>query len=118
MALRLDRYGSILRKEISDIILKKMQDQSLGLVSITDIQITKDVSRAVVHFSLFGTPREKLEVQKKLNGAAKFIKGEIGRVIRNVTIPNFQFVLDNSLERGVAMSMRIDEIIKQDAESD
>jgi ribosome-binding factor A len=93
-----------------------MQDQSLGLVSITDIEITKDVSRAIVHFSVFGTEKERLEVEKKLNAASRFIKGEIGRIIRNVTIPNFQFVLDNSLERGVKMSLRIDEIIRQDAE--
>lgn len=115
MALRLDRYSSVLRKEISDIIFRRMGDQSLGLVSITDIEITKDVSRAIVHFSVLGTDKEKQEVAKKLNGASKFIKGEIGRVIRNVTIPNFQFVLDQSLERGVKLSMRIDEIIREDA---
>lgn len=115
MALRLDRYSSILRKEISDIIFRRMGDQSLGLVSITDIEITKDVSRAIVHFSVLGSDKEKQEVAKKLNGASKFIKGEIGRVIRNVTIPNFQFVLDQSLERGVKLSMRIDEIIREDA---
>lgn len=116
MPLRLDRYGSILRKEISDIIFKRMQDQDLGLVSVTAIEISKDVSRALVHVSVLASEKKRDEVVKKLNGASKFIKGEIGRVIRNVTIPDFTFVLDNSLERGVQMSQRIDEIIRQDAE--
>ncbi|NBV82791.1 30S ribosome-binding factor RbfA [bacterium] len=114
MPLRLDRYGSILRKEISDIIFRRMRDQDLGLVSITSIEITKDVSRAVVHVSVLAPDKKRGEVVKTLNGASKFIKGEIGRVIRNVTIPDLVFMLDVSLERGVQMSHRIDEIIRQD----
>lgn len=116
MPIRLDRYSSILRKEISDILFKRMQDQGLGLVSITHIKISKDVSQASVYFSVLGTDKDKAKVYRKLNDASKFIKGEISRVIRNVTIPELIFVFDDSLERGVAMSQRIDEIIREDTQ--
>ncbi|NDC82175.1 30S ribosome-binding factor RbfA [bacterium] len=115
MPIRLDRYGSVLRKEISDILFKKMQDQGLGLVSVTHIKISKDVSQASVYFSVLGGDQEKAKVYRKLNDAAKFIKGEISRVIRNVTIPDLIFVYDDSLDRGVRMSQRIDEIIREDS---
>jgi ribosome-binding factor A len=118
MPLNLDRYSSILRKEISDILFRQMHDQKLGLVSITHIKISKDASRAWVHFSVLGGETEQINAQRKLNGAAKFIKGEISRIIRNVTVPELEFIFDSSVARGVELSQRIDEIIREDNSRD
>ena len=114
MPLRLDRYSSILRKEISDILFKQMGDQKLGLVSITYVKLSKDASQAWVHYTHLSTGDDRETVHKKLSAAAKFIKGEIGRVIKNVTVPDLIFVYDESIDRGVHMSQRIDEIINAD----
>ncbi len=114
MPINIDRYSAILRKEISDILFKRMQDQKLGLVSITYIKMSKDASKAWVHFSVLGGDSERINAQKKLDGASKFIKGEISRVIRNITVPDLEFIFDDSVAKGVALSQRIDEIIRED----
>ncbi len=97
---RIDRISSLLKREISDILLKKVSDHRIGFVSITGIKISKDLSQALIYYSQIGNESERKKTYRGLCSASKFIQGEIGKVIRLQTIPHLKFVYDDSLEKG------------------
>ena len=96
---RLIRVESLLKQEISLIIQKDFRS-NLGLISITKIKISKDLTNATVYYSHLGKDLEKKKSLEKLNKSTSFIKGKLGKVIRLKRIPNLIFKLDYSLEAG------------------
>ena len=96
---RMIRIESLLKQEISHIIQKDFRE-NLGLISITSIRISKDLSNATVFYSHFGTEKDQKRSLEKLKKSASFIKGRLSKLIKIKRIPNLSFKLDDSLERG------------------
>ena len=97
---RLDRVTSLLKKEISDIIIHKINDTRIGLVSITHIDISPDLRNAKVYYSVFGDEDTIKKTKSGLQSASKFIKGELGKVLQFQFVPHIRYIYDNSLEKG------------------
>jgi len=114
MSRWLQRYNAILRKEISDIIHRRLADQGVAFISITEVGLSKDAHHATVKFTVIGNENHRQAAQTKLDTASRFIKGELGRRYKNVTIPELRFIYDVAVDRGFDMTRRIDEIIRQD----
>ena len=104
---RIKRVEALIKEEIASILHKKIHNTRIGFVSIIDIKISKDLSHARVFYSQIGTEDEKEETFKNLKKAAKFIKGEVGKVIRVKTIPNLRFIPSDSLEKGSELVRKI-----------
>ena len=114
MSRWLARYNAILRLEISDIIHRRLEDQNVALISITEVTLSRDAAHATVKFTVIGHDRHRQAAQTKLDTAARFIKGELGRRYKNVTIPELRFVYDVAVDRAFEMHRRIDDIIRED----
>ena len=93
------RIKSLLKQEISLIIQQKFR-QNLGLISIIDINIAKDLKNATVYYSHFGSEKEQKKTYEKLNKANYFIHEELNKIIRLKQIPKFIFQRTNHLENG------------------
>ncbi|RAP31669.1 30S ribosome-binding factor RbfA [Candidatus Marinamargulisbacteria bacterium SCGC AG-414-C22] len=107
---RVKRLESLLKDEISSILKVKVNDDRIGFISITDIKISKDRNDAWVYYSQIGTDEQKAKCRKGLSSATKFIHSEICKNIRYMIIPKIHFRFDNSLERGVDLVNKINNL--------
>jgi ribosome-binding factor A len=103
---RLSRLGDQIQEEISDIIHRKLRDPRLGFTSITKV-------RANVYVSVMGAQDEIDRSIACLDGAASFIRSELGGRLRIKRIPEIRFHYDDSCVKGA----RIDSILRQLRES-
>ena len=97
---RADRVSDLLKKEISQMLLREIKDPRIGFVTITDVKVSDDLRFASVFFSLVGGKKELEETIKGLNSASSFIKKKLGKRLRMRYIPTIAFKFDSSLEYG------------------
>ncbi|MFC7685373.1 30S ribosome-binding factor RbfA [Ureibacillus sp. GCM10028918] len=100
MSLRSNRIAEQMKKELGDIITRKLKDPRVGFVTITDVAVTGDLQQATVYISSLGNDREREETLKALGKAAGFIRTEIGHRIRLRRTPEIAFEFDSSVEYG------------------
>ena len=103
------RIKSLLKQEISRIIQQDFR-QNLGLISITDINIAKDLATATVYYSHFGTEKEQRKSQEKLNKAKHFFQKQLNHHIRLKRIPILTFRRINHLEKGSEILTKINKL--------
>ena len=107
-----------LRRELAEIVHDEIKDPRLGLVSFTEVRMSRDLSHAIIYCSVFhageNTPEKQQESIEVLNHAVGFIRKEIAHRIRARIVPTLKFVIDDSISRGEAMDELISEAIRSD----
>lgn len=94
------QVGGLIQKEISELLLRKIKDPRLEMVTITAVEVSPDLKLARIFFSRFG---DVAEVQRGLEGlqsAAGFLKRELGQRLRLRHVPELEFRHDTSFEYG------------------
>jgi len=100
MSHRANRVGEQMKKELSDIIGRKIKDPRIGFVTVTDVQVSGDLQQAKVFISVLGDEEQKENTLKGLAKAKGFIRTEIGHRIRLRKTPEIFFEWDESMEYG------------------
>jgi ribosome-binding factor A len=100
MSHRPNRVGEQMKKELSDIIGRKIKDPRIGFVTVTDVQVTGDLQQAKVFISVLGDDEQKENTLKGLAKAKGFIRSEIGHRIRLRKTPEIIFEIDESINYG------------------
>jgi ribosome-binding factor A len=100
MSHRANRVGEQMKKELSDIIGRKIKDPRIGFVTVTDVQVTGDLQQAKVYISVLGDDEQKENTLKGLAKAKGFIRTEIGHRIRLRKTPEIIFEFDESIDYG------------------
>ncbi len=108
---RRDRVAEQVRREIAELIRSELKDPRVGMVSITDVEVTPDYAHAKVFFSTLGGAAQVPDVLAGLGKASGFLRRELGKRIRIHTTPQLHFVFDQSLERGMDMDQLIREAV-------
>ncbi len=112
---RTARISEEMKREISSIIQNELKDPRLSsLISVTNVNVTKDLRYAKVYVSVMGNEEEKKNSLEGLKSAAGFIRREVGHRIQLRYTPEVQFELDNSIEHGAYISKLIDETVKKE----
>lgn len=114
---RTARISAEVKREISKILRDDLSDPRLStdaMVSITDVEVTNDLSYADVYVSVLGDSKSKEEAMDALNQAKGYIKALIGERMRLRSMPEFRFKTDNSIERGAYINKLIEETIAKD----
>ncbi|MFH1624943.1 MAG: 30S ribosome-binding factor RbfA [Pseudomonadota bacterium] len=107
---RADRVSDLLKKEIAQTLIKEIKDPRIGLVTVTDVEVTDDLRLARVFFSMVGSNREREETTKGLDSASSFIKRTLGKRLRMRFIPDIVFKFDSSLEYGSHIDSLLDNL--------
>jgi ribosome-binding factor A len=97
---RAERVGELLKKEISDILQKKISDPRIGFVSITKVDVTDDLRHAQVHVSVFEDEEKKDAALQGLRSATGFIRSLVAPHLDLRFVPEIAFKLDNSIEKA------------------
>jgi ribosome-binding factor A len=109
MSLRSNRVGEQMKKELSDIIGRKIKDPRIGFVTVTDVQVSGDLQQAKVYISVLGDEEQRENTLKGLAKAKGFIRTEVGQRIRLRKTPEIIFEWDESINYG----NRINSILHQ-----
>ena len=112
--MRAERVGEQMKKELMDIINNKVKDPRIGFITITDVQLTNDLSLAKVYLTVLGNDKEVEDTFKALEKAKGFIKSELGSRMRLRIIPDLQFEYDHSIEYGNKIEKMIQDVHKKD----
>ncbi|MBD8035385.1 MULTISPECIES: 30S ribosome-binding factor RbfA [Solibacillus] len=100
MSLRSNRVGEQMKKEITEIIARKIKDPRVGFVTVTDVAVTGDLQQATVYITSLGNDRERAETLQALEKASGFIRSEVGSRIRLRRTPELAFEFDTAIEYG------------------
>lgn len=107
---RTDRLNSLLREVISDVIRKEVKNPKVAeLLSVTRVDITKDLHYAKVYISIIGTDIEKQDTLHALQQAAGFIAARASKQVVIRHFPELQFKIDDSAEKH----MRIENLLQE-----
>jgi ribosome-binding factor A len=105
---RSQRLNILLREEIADIIVKRIQDPRFGFVTVTDVSLSDDLKIAHVYISVL--KKDEREIALEILKAAKgIIRSEVAKRVRTKFVPQLEFHIDESIEEG----FRIDKLLKE-----
>lgn len=114
---RTDRVAQQLQQEIAQLLQRDFKDPRVGWVTVSEVEVSKDLAYATVFVTLLGQEDQTEKVEESieiLNKAKGFFKNEIGKRMRLRIVPDIKFAFDDSLVTGIAMSRKVDEAINHD----
>jgi len=101
MTIRTERINETLRTEISQLLLKDINDPRLdGIITITEVSVSPDLKNAQVFISVLGTQQQQDEALEGMKSAASFLRRSLRNRIMLRNTPFLSFKLDNSAEIG------------------
>lgn len=104
MTERLGRLAQEIKREVSSILATEVKDPRLGMISITDVEVSRDLAVAKIYFSQLGGEEERARTLDGLERAKGFIRSELAKRLRVRHTPEIVFLFDPSLEHGAKIS--------------
>jgi ribosome-binding factor A len=113
---RTDRVAQQIQKEIAVILQREIKDPRLGFVTVSAVEVSRDLSYAKIFITVLNTTDEDKTKQSVaiLNDATGYIRSILGKRIRARIMPELRFVVDNSLIEGMRISNLVDSVIRED----
>jgi ribosome-binding factor A len=111
MSNRTIRINELLQRELSDILRKRYQSESVA-VTITEVRVAPDLRDARVFISVVGDEETETKKLRWLRQQAPEIRAEVGKRIVLKFLPKFEYALDTSTVRGTRVLRLLDEIEK------
>ncbi len=112
---RTRRIAEQLQRELAQLIREEVKDPRLGMVTVVDVEVSRDLSHAKVFITLLGGDGQARDTSVAiLNDAAGMLRKFLGRRLRLRTIPQLHFQYDQSIEKGAELSALIDAAVASD----
>lgn len=104
------RVNNLIQRKLTELLLRESKDPRLSEITITDVSVNRDTSRAEVYYSLIGDKEDIKEAQAALEGASGWIRHELASVLRLRNLPEFVFEYDPSLAHGAKIEALLAEL--------
>lgn len=117
---RTQRVADFIKQELALLIQQEVRDPRLGIVSVTDVEVSRDLSHAKVFVTEIGkeSEQEADDSIKVLNNAAGFLRSQLARSNNARTTPRLRFYFDSSVGRGQKLSALIEKAVSSDKAKD
>ena len=116
------RVADQIQRDLAEIVAYELKDPRVGMITMTEVQITPDYAHAKVFFTMLKDSKEDIKnTVEGLTAASGFIRGQLGKRLHIHTLPQLHFVHDSSTARGMELSLLIDKansVRAADAEPD
>ena len=112
---RNQRLGNQVLRTLNELLRFETKDPRLEGVSLTAVDLSRDLSVARVYFSILDPNRERATVQEGLEKAGGFLRGKLGQAIKVRHVPELRFEHDDSAAEGQRISDLIDSALNSDA---
>jgi ribosome-binding factor A len=106
---RKEKLNERLKELIGELVLSRIKDPRVGLVTITSVSVAPDLATAKVFFTVMGDPSVRAETRKGLESAKSYMRKTVASELKLRQVPELRFVYDDTLDRA----MRIDEAIEE-----
>jgi ribosome-binding factor A len=113
---RSQRMAEQIRRELSELVRDEIRDPRVSWVSFTAVKVSRDLTNAVIYFTVMDDAKHE-ETQQALSNAAGFLRRQLSRRIRSRIVPALRFFYDSSLERGTSMDALIAKARSTDSDS-
>lgn len=108
MSNRNERVAEEVKKVVSETIRTKVSDPDIGMVTVTDVELTTEMETATIYFTSLNDNKD--EVHAGLDKAKGLIRTEVAKGIRLRKAPELEFKYDNSIEYGKRIDSLLNEI--------
>ena len=116
---RTQRIGDQMQRELSQLITREIKDPRLALVTITAVEVSRDLSHAKVFVTIMGPSEDTGLVETNLQvlkDAAGFLRMHLGKSMKLRSVPQLHFHYDASIRRGVELSALIERAVAEDSQ--
>ena len=115
---RTDRVSQSIQKEIAQILQREIKDPRLGFVTVSAVEVSRDLSYAKIFITILDQKDEDSGKQSIaiLNDATGYIRSILGKRIRARIMPELKFVLDTSFMDGMRISNLVETAVRKDNE--
>ncbi len=111
---RARRIEEQLKRLLSELIRREVKDPRVGLVTVTAVEVSRDLGHARVFFTPFAGVGDAAASLEALRHAAGFLRREVGHALRLRVAPELDFRLDESVEHGARLSALIHDAVASD----
>ncbi len=109
---RLDRIGDTLKRELAELIQHHVNDPRVGMVSVTEVKVSKDLAHAKVFVSLMVEEAKIPDAIAALNHAAGYLRYQLAQRVDLRVMPALRFYYDDSAVRGSRIATLIDQALR------
>ena len=113
---RSERVAGQLRRELAQLIQQEVKDPDIGFISLSDVEVTRDLSHAKVYITVFDSEKAE-DTISALKRAAGYLRKRLGQEMRMRSVPELHFHHDASVETGQRMDGLIDAALASDRNS-
>ncbi|TVQ90982.1 MAG: 30S ribosome-binding factor RbfA [Deltaproteobacteria bacterium] len=110
------RVAEMIHRELAVRLPQSLKDPGLGFVSITHVEVTRDLGVARISWSPLGGGEPSPELVQAVDEASRALRGPIGRALRMRHAPELRFLLDGHTDAAVRMTTLLNEI-RQDLDA-
>lgn len=115
---RTERVRHQLQREIAMILQREIKDPRVSMVTVSDVEVSRDLAYAKVFVTFFqDDPEQVKQALKVLNEASGFIRSLLGKRIKARIVPQLKFEHDASLNEGIRMGKLVAEARERDKKS-
>ena len=113
---RTQRVADYLQRELAELIQHELRDPRLGMVSLTGVDVSRDLGHAKVSYTVLGceSSEDARESTDVLNKAAGFLRSQLSRDSSMRSVPQLRFYFDTSVARG----RQLEDLIRRAADAD
>ena len=111
---RAQRVADQIQRELAELIPNEVKDPRVGRVTITQVDVSPDLSRAIIHFTHLAGKEHGAEAVAALSRTAGFLRSALSHRLNLYSVPQLRFEYDDSIESGMRLSRLIDEAVASD----
>lgn len=109
------RINEEVHRELSNIIRSEIKDPRINpMTSVVAVEVAPDLKSAKAYISVLGDEQSQKDTLAGLNSAEGYIRRELAKSVNLRNTPQIRFIMDQSIEYGVNMSKKIDDVCEQD----
>lgn len=117
--IKQERVNAEVQRALSQILREDVKDPRIPvMISVTRALVAPDLKTCKAYISILGDEKVKEDCRKALKSAAGFIRRELARQVNLRLTPEITFILDDSIEYGVDMTQKIEEVMRLQEERD
>ena len=107
---RVERVSDLIKQQVSNIISNDLKDPRVGFVTVTSVDLSRDLRHAKVYISVMGSDEDRERTMEALNRASGFMRTSLGNRIRIRHIPELLFRYDDSYEYAARIAVVMKQI--------
>ena len=110
MKYRKDRLEELIKRIVSEIIMRELKDPRIGFVTVTGVELNRDYSEARIGVSILGSSSDVRKSMEGIRSSSGYVQKLMGKELKIRNLPRIYFYLDKSVEEGVEMVNKINNL--------